>query len=497
MKFNSIRFKISVFYTAILALILVFYTGINYYTLQYTLYRNLDNDILVKAQEVSSAINSYLAVLGNDQRAFDFAVRRVILLDGSHPNQDKVADVERAWIEKRDKQGLGLADAYINFASVDRGEAVVSSANMSEPIIKGFLSDIAASGKKALSYKDVNIKEYQLRAGTIPFYYNYKKKQVYAIQVGVSRKTIFAILYGRLLFAAVTIPLILLIASFVGGVITDRVLKPIMEVTKVASNITYKDLSVRVKAQRGEEELKYLVNAFNEMISRLDKSFRYIAEFSSNAAHELKTPLTIIRGESELALMQERDSREYERVIKVTLDETEGLLKIVDDLLLLSRLEYEPAVFNFDQFDFTVFILEVFEQARKMAAQKGITVKCNCPDQPVLIKADALHLRRMFLNLLSNAIKFTPPGGEITIFAQHEEKQLHIAVSDTGAGISHENIDKIFDRFFHVDPADKSSAGGTGLGLSIAQSIAKIHQGDITVKSQLHQGTTFTVTLPV
>jgi len=495
MKFNSIRFKISVFYTAILALILVFYTAINYYNLSYALYRNLDNDILVKAQEVSSAINSYLAVLGNDQRAFDFALRRVIRMEGAHSNQDKAAEVERAWIEKRVKQDL--SDAYINLASVDREEAVVSSPNMTEPMIKGFLGDIAASGKKALSYKDVNVGGDHLRVGSIPFYYNYKKKQVYLIQIGVSRKTIFTILYGRLIFAALTIPLILLLASFFGGVITDRVLKPIMEVTKVASNITYKDLSVRVKAQRGEEELKYLVNAFNEMISRLDKSFRYIAEFSSNVAHELKTPLTIIRGESDLALMQERDIQEYQRVIKVTLEETEGLLKVVDDLLLLSRLEYEPSVFNFEQFDFTAFVKEVFAQAQKMAAQKNITVKCSCPDKPVIISADALHLRRMFLNLLSNAVKFTPHGGNISISVRHEGKYLNIAVSDTGAGISPENIAKIFDRFFHADPSDKSAPGGTGLGLSIAQSIARMHHGDISVKSRLHQGTTFIVTLPV
>lgn len=495
MKFNSIRFKISVFYTAILAMILVFYTGITYYNLRYTLYRDLDNNILVKAQEVSSAINSYLAVLGNDHRSFDFAVRRAIRFEGTHPNQEKIVEVERAWLAKRDK--LNLAEAYINFASVDRGEEVLSSENVSEPMIKGFLSDIAVAGRKAVSYKDLNVGEYQLRVGSIPFYHNYRKRQVYLLQIGVSRRSIFTILYGRLIFASLTIPVIVLLASFFGGVITDRVLKPIMEVTKVASNITYKDLSIRVKAQRGEEELKYLVNAFNEMISRLDKSFRYIAEFSSNVAHELKTPLTIIRGESDLALMQERDSGEYQRVLKVTLEEAEGMLKIVDDLLLLSRLEYEPSVFNFELLDFTVFIKEIFGQARRMAQQNNISVKLTCPDKRLVIKADTVHLRRMFLNLVSNAVKFTPAGGDISITVRHEGRQLHVAVSDTGIGIRPEHMDKIFDRFFHIDAPDRPSSGGTGLGLSIAQSIAKMHQGDIFVESHFHQGTIFTVILPV
>jgi len=495
MKLNSIRFKISVFYTVILAVILTFYTGINYYNLRYALYRELDNDILVKAQEVSSAINSYLGVLGNDQRAFDFAIKRVIRLEGTHPYQDKVAEVEKSWGEKRDKQNI--ADDYINLVNVDRGESAVNSPNMDAQMLKYFLADISAFRKQALFYKDVNYANYQLRVVSIPFYYNYKKKQIFLIQIGVSRKPIFNILYGRLIFAALTIPLILLIASFFGGVITDRVLKPIMEVTRVASNITYKDLSVRVKAQRGEEELKYLVNAFNEMISRLDRSFRYIAEFSSNVAHELKTPLTIIRGESELALMQDRDSREYQRVVKVTLEETEGMLKIVEDLLLLSRLEYQPSVFNFELFDFNVFIGDVFEQAKKIAAPKNISVKLTCPDNPVIINADAPHLRRMFLNLLSNAVKFTRQGGDISIKVQSEGKRLSVSVSDTGVGIQPQDLDKIFDRFFHVDPQDQSGGSGTGLGLSIAQSIAKIHQGEISVKSQPQKGSIFTVTLPL
>ncbi|HQO38146.1 MAG TPA: ATP-binding protein [Candidatus Omnitrophota bacterium] len=495
MRFNSIRFKISVFYTAILGLILIFYTALTYYNLRYTLYRDLDNDILVKAQEVSSAINSYLAVLGNDQRAFDFAVRRVIRLEGSHSNQDRISEVERAWLAKRDKQNL--AQAYINFASVDRSEEVLSSSNLDDFMLKGFLSDIAVAGRRAVSYKDVNAGSYQLRVGSIPFYHNYRKRQVYLIQIGVSRKTVFTILYGRLIFAAVTIPLILLLASFFGGVITDRVLKPIMDITKVASNVTYKDLSIRVKSQRGEEELKYLVNAFNEMISRLDRSFRYIAEFSSNVAHELKTPLTIIRGESDLALMQERDTGEYQRVLKVTLEEAEGMLKIVDDLLLLSRLEYEPSVFNFELFDFVVFINEIFAQARRLAEPKKISVKLACPDKPVVIKADMVHLRRMFLNLLNNAVKFTPAGGTIAITVRHEGRQVHTAVSDTGIGIRPEHLNKIFDRFFHIDAPEKAAPGGTGLGLSIALSIARMHQGDISVESHFRQGAIFTVTLPV
>ncbi|MDD5347996.1 MAG: HAMP domain-containing sensor histidine kinase [Candidatus Omnitrophica bacterium] len=495
MKFNSIRFKISVFYTAILALILVFYTAINYYNLRYALYRDLDNDALVKAQEVSNTINSFLVPLGNDQRAFDFAARRVIRLEGAHPGQARIEQMERQWLQKREQDKI--ADAYINLATADRAEPVVVSANMNEKMVKGFLSDFASSSKKTLSYKDVVAGSTELRVVTIPFYYTFKKKQTYLLQVGVSRRPVLNILYGRLIFAALTIPLILLIASFFGGVITDRVLKPIMKLTGVASNITHKDLSIRVPEERVEEELKYLVNAFNEMISRLDKSFRYIAEFSSNVAHELKTPLTIIKGESEVTLMQERDPAEYRRVIKVTLEETEGMLAIVEDLLLLSRLEYQPGAFHFEPFDFNGLIDDVFEQAKKIAAAKNITVKLSRPERPLVLRADATHLRRLFLNLVSNAVKFSRRAGDIAIKAQAEGKTLVVSVADNGVGIKPGDINKVFDRFFHVDHPGPGGSSGTGLGLSIAQSIARIHRGDITVASQPDKGSTFTVTLPL
>jgi two-component system phosphate regulon sensor histidine kinase PhoR len=173
------------------------------------------------------------------------------------------------------------------------------------------------------------------------------------------------------------------------------------------------------------------------------------------------------------------------------------MLKIVEDLLLLSKLEYQPNAFKFEHFDFNVFIEEVFEQAKKLAQPKNISVKLYRSSAPVLIYADGLHLRRMFLNLLNNAVKFTQLGGDIAIKVRPEGKKLLVSVSDNGPGIKSEDLDKIFDRFFHIDRASSASESGTGLGLSIAKSIAKIHQGDIVVKSLLQKGSTFTVILPI
>lgn len=294
-----------------------------------------------------------------------------------------------------------------------------------------------------------------------------------------------------------TIPVILIITSFIGVTIADRILKPVMEVAGIARNITYKDLAVRVQSEHADEEIKYLVDAFNEMIARLDKSFRYIAEFSSNVAHELKTPLTIMRGESELALLKERDISEYQRVINVNLEEAARMLRIVEDLLLLSKLEYQPDVFKFEKMYFPDFMQKVFEQSKKLAEKKNIEVNMVVSGKPVFVLADKVHLARLFVNLVNNAVKFTPEKGKIDIITKTGDGKVMVSIADTGSGIYPEDLKRIFDRFFHVDRTGKETETGSGLGLSIAQSIAKIHQGSIDVESKPKAGSIFTVTLPI
>ncbi len=279
-KFNSIRFKVSLFYTAILGVILVFYTGILYFGQRYALYRDLDRELTIKAQEVTNAINSLLPVLENDQRAFRFAANMVIRQQGTYPDQENISEVKKRWLAMR--ENLNIRDDYIVLASTE-GEAIANSQNVDEQLLPYLLKGVAASAQKTVLYRSLNFGTHRLRLINIPYYY--KNKRMYLIQVGSSLTPIFKILYGRMFFALLTIPPVLFFASFLGGVITERILGPVMEVASIAKNITYKDLSARVKVEHVDEELRYLVDAFNEMISRLDSSFRYIDEFSSNVAH--------------------------------------------------------------------------------------------------------------------------------------------------------------------------------------------------------------------
>jgi heavy metal sensor kinase len=282
-----------------------------------------------------------------------------------------------------------------------------------------------------------------------------------------------------------------------GRVIASRILKPVIEITRTAENITHENLSERVKPKHIDHEMRYLVGAFNDMIGRLEESFKYISEFSSHVAHELKTPLAIIKGESELALRKNRDAEDYKRAIKINLEETERMLKVVNDLLLLTRLDYRHDVFKFEQIDFIKFLAEIYEQSEILASVKKIKINTHFPNGTIYVNGDKLHLRRLFFNILDNAIKFTPEKGRIDMSIFTEDKIVMVSVSDTGIGISDEDLPQIFNRFFRGDTEGKSKESGSGLGLSIALSIAKIHNGNISVKSNPTEGTTFSVALPI
>lgn len=486
--FNTIRFKVSFLYTAILGLILVIYSAFLYLSLHYTLYDELDNELNLKATEVASVISSYLDVIGFAPESFDFAVRRAIRLEGEYFDEDKVAALEDAWLKMADK--LDLKEDYINFLD-SNGKVLVFSGNLQQG---SALLNIKTT--EDVMYRNIKYEKRSMRVINMPF--SYRGEGRYIIQIASSLKPIIHLLQVRLLHIGFSIPVILIIASFFGGIFARRILNPVMDITRAASNITHDDLSARVKAGHADDEMKYLVNSFNDMISRLEESFKYIAEFGSHVAHELKTPLAIIKGECEVNLRKDRSVEDYKKLIMINLEETERMLRIINDLLLLTRLDYRPDAFKFERFNIAEFIREIYEQVKILASKKDIAVNINIPKGNSRdIKGDRFHLRRLFFNLLDNAIKFTPRNGSIDMSLKYSDGKAIVSVSDTGIGIPGESLPKIFDRFYRVDRDDQKVEHGTGLGLSIANSIAKIHQGDICVRSELNKGTTFSLTIPL
>jgi signal transduction histidine kinase len=177
------------------------------------------------------------------------------------------------------------------------------------------------------------------------------------------------------------------------------------------------------------------------------------------------------------------------------LDEVQKMAQLIDDLLLLTKLDYHPEIFVLEQVDVADFLREIYEQSKLLAAEKKITVYLNLPAEKVAIKANKLHARRMFFNLINNALKFTLPGGKVTIEGRADAGHVWVSVADSGVGISGEDLHRIFDKFFHREKAPNVESG-SGLGLSIVKSIAKIHNAEVTVESMPERGSKFTVIFP-
>jgi len=486
MRFNSIRFKASVLYSVILAVILIVFSSVIYYSVRNILYQDLDKDLRIKAEEIAHILAAYEQVQ-RSERSLGL-VPNILRSEGLYEIQKVIID--DLW--KSEIQTLNLNTDYINVSN-NYGRSLLVSNNFTESISSLFRERLPFSLKRVVCKSLLNDKV-KLRVINLPV--SYQRSQL-VVQIGTPLDPLTKELNQILVFIIAAVAILLVLTSFIGGVFARDILKPIMAVANLADNITHKDLTARIKEQQTDEEMRHLVNSFNAMIGRLEQSFSHINEFSSYVAHELKTPLAIIKGELELALEEDKNPKEYKMVLENCLEETERTIMVIKDLLLLARLDYKPDTFKFEKFNIVKFIDEVYEQSKVFASSKNIEVKLNAPKKNIFINGDKVHLRRLFLNLITNAVKFTPHKGQMDISITVEASNAHVDITDTGVGISGENLSKIFNKFFRVRKGEQTPEPGTGLGLNIALSIAKAHKGDIKVKSRLRQGATFTVILPL
>ncbi|MGE0268585.1 MAG: ATP-binding protein [Candidatus Omnitrophota bacterium] len=487
MNINSIRFKASILYSGLLAFILSVFSAVIYLDVRNILYKNLDEELKIKAVETTNILYAYERIQYSSRHP---VAQMLEMLKRQELGINQKMIIDDLW--RSQVEALNLKDDFIHLTD-GRGREVLSSNNFRDEIYALFKEQLPATGRQVV-YKTLKNEKYRLRAIAMPVMFS--NVQLY-LQIGTSLRSTDIVLKNISLFMIGAVIVLLLLTSFVGAIFADSALRPVKEVSDLADSITHKSLSGRITGKKTDEEMEHLVNSFNGLIGRLEKSFGHINEFSSHAAHELKTPLAIIRGEIELALEGEKDPGRYREVLQGCLEETDRLIKVIKDLLLLAKLDYKPEVFSFEDLELTGFLKEIHEQSKILAEQKEITAGLVLPEGRAVVSADKVHLRRLFHNIIHNAIKFTPPGKTISINARIQDKKYLVDVTDTGEGISEENLLKIFDKFFRVHKDDEKSDPGTGLGLSIALSIARAHNGDITVQSQPGAGTTFTIILPV
>jgi len=294
---------------------------------------------------------------------------------------------------------------------------------------------------------------------------------------------------------AFAVPLLIAIAAVGGYLLASRSLRPIGWMATQSRRISGHNLDSRLDIGDAADELATLASSFNELLSRLDQSFDSMRRFVADASHELRTPISVIRGEADVALSHDRSPAEYRESLAIILDESRRISRLVDDLLNLARADAGHVKLQLQEFYFNDLLTECCRSVQALAAARHIQLECECPDD-VPFRGDEELLRRLVVNLLDNEIRYTPVGGHVAASLNANGSELRIQVSDSGAGIPAEAVPHVFERFYRADKARSRQEGGFGLGLAIVKWIAESHKGEVDLATGPGMGSTFTVKLP-
>jgi heavy metal sensor kinase len=466
MNTRSIRFRLTVWYSGLLASLLVLFGASVYLGLSHYLELTLKDSLTKEARQVGERLLVNVGVSGEEYVADEIKEHLAPELNGLFV---RVTRADGSTLYESGSPRDGSFDPSIITAT--RGDLTQDSSRVEQ-----------LPGKA------------ELMICAVPF--TALDGSRFLIETGSPLKQSESVLHGLLLTFAVGLPVVVAVAIAGGYLLTRRALAPVGEITRTAEQITSRNLSERLPEAKTGDELEALSLALNKMIARIEHSFRHMNRFTADASHELRTPLTVLRGELEAIAQQPNLPLHVHETIESTLEETDRLSKIVESLLAISRLDAGEALMTRERFDLTELVTDTADQMRLLAEDKQIALKCATTG-PIEVEGDQSRVKQVVVNLVDNAIKYTPEGGnvEISVFAHNGSAVFE--VTDSGVGIPSEAMGHVFERFYRVDKARSRQMGGAGLGLSIVKSICTAHQGRVSVESTEGKGSRFTVELPL
>ncbi|BCX04374.1 MAG: two-component sensor histidine kinase [Candidatus Roseilinea sp.] len=470
----SIRTRLTIWYTAVLALILLIF-GIGVYIyVTWQMIQQVDS-------RLSQAANTALPLaLSQRPEVEERAGRKVLTLPGL--------------------DALRASETYVQLIG-PRGQVIGISSNIADPFLTNHLDPEAF--KEAVSMpadQRVNLLTEAQHRGLPPIRVFTQAltarngEVVGYLQVATSLESVKAA-QNSLLIALLSLGgLGILFSAVIGALLARRALRPVDELTKTAMAIyRAENLDQRVAVPKTNDEVSRLSQAFNEMLDRLSKLFHAQQRLIADVSHEMRTPLTVIRGNVDL--LRAMGCADEESLDALT-RESDRMTRLVGDLLLLSQADAGVLPMHIHNISLNQVVADVERSGQVLSAGR-INVSAHVePD--LVIQADADRLKQVLLNLVDNAIKHTPDGGQVRIEAVRSyNNYVRISVSDTGVGIPEKDLPFVFERFYRVDKSRSRANGGSGLGLSIAHSIVQAHNGRIVVSSKPGAGTTFDVYLPM
>lgn len=464
-KFNlPIKWRLTIWYGAVLSLILIIFASGIFIYFKNSLQESIDAKIRSIGEVLSSSMTDThnTSVFGNFERYLENVLGKkpkgkfIQIMDSSGRIGAKMSDIE----------GEALPTSFSALERAMRGEVVYETIERTSP---------------------------RLRMITIPIVEN--KKVTSVVQVGTSLEDFDETIKKLLLIMIISIPSSICVTIIVGYFMAKKALRPVDQIRRAAVKISSSNLDERIDIVGRRDELGRLAETFNAMIGRLKDAFQRINQFSIDVSHELKTPLTILKGETEVALRKEREKQDYQELLKSNLEEIDRMSCIIDDLLLLSKADTKEIKLNVEDVALRDLVMDVCMDMKVVADKKGVELETS-ELEDIRLKGDELKLRRMLLNVVENGIKYSHAGGKVSVSSYANNGYAKIDIMDNGIGISEEDIKYIFDRFYRADRSRKRESG-SGLGLSISRWIAEAHKGSIEVKSQSSQGSMFTIKLPI
>jgi heavy metal sensor kinase len=339
------------------------------------------------------------------------------------------------------------------------------------------------------------------RIGNRPFRFLSAAIQVYGrtfvIQTGVPENDILRTLGSFKRYLLIFAALMLLAASAVGYWLSRRALAPVDALTRTARNISGTNLSSRLQRLNTGDELKRLSDTLNEMLARIEGAFLRVSQFTADASHELRTPISLIRTEAEIALRKSRNEDEYQESLRHILHEAERTSSLVEELLSLARADAGGESLDIRPVDLGDTVRQIAVNWQHAMASHHLRFTSNVPVHNINVSGDSRAISRLLNILLDNAVKYTPSSGTIELILEAKDEFAMITVRDSGIGISDKDRHRIFERFYRADKARSRELGGAGLGLAIAEWIVAQHRGQVTVQSAPGQGSIFLVKLPL
>lgn len=453
-----IRIRLTLWYTFLLGFILVVFSILLYVVLSLSLRAQIDRNLEDRARQIGASIEA----------------RSII-------------DLRTGGVFLPTLNIFSSPSIFIQVIRID-GSLLSTTSNMGGARFPADAQILAQNRNREAVSKTLLVNGTRVRIYSTPIVFG--QQVVGAVQVGQSMEMVENTLQQVFFFLTSGTLAALVLAVVMGAFLSWTTLRPIEAINQAVIRIvSAQDLQERLHITNPNDELGRLSGTINAMLERLDNFFQAQVRLSADVSHELRTPLTVIRGNIEL-LRGGATPEELEEMLSIVEGELDRMSRIVADLLLLSQADAGLSL-RMQKVELDTVILEVYRQARVMA--NGINVQLGHEDQAV-VQGDPDRLKQLLINLVTNAIKHTPSDGCVTLSLYRDSEWVRIAVADNGRGIAPSALPHIFERFYRAKDSDQK---GTGLGLSIAQWIAQAHGGQIIVDSELGQGSTFTLWLPV